>query len=127
VRKVVPIDCVVGVSCESVGRRALRGASGADYVAVGAIFPTRQKVDHVLAGMDVLRPARRLTGPVPLVAIGGIDLQNVASVVRAGADSVAVIGAVILQPDVTRAAADMVAAIDRAAKEREHHDQEPAG
>ncbi len=127
VRKVVPIDCVVGVSCESVDDVRCAVASGADYVAVGAIFPTRQKVDHVLAGMDVLRQARRLAGPVPLVAIGGIDLQNVASVVNAGADSVAVIGAVILQPDVTRATADMVAAIDRAAKEREHHDQEPAG
>ena len=50
-------------------------------------------------------------GAIPLVAIGGIDLQNVSTVIEAGADAVAVIGAVVMQPDVRRAAADMAAAI----------------
>ena len=122
-RRVLPMDAIVGVSCEDSDdvRRAM--AEGADYVAVGAVFPTLQKADHVLTGLDVVKQARVLVGSVPLVAIGGINLRNVASVIEAGADSVAVIGAVILQPDVRQAAADMVAAI-RSAKEGGHHDEE---
>jgi thiamine-phosphate pyrophosphorylase len=125
VRGVLPLNAIVGVSCEDVEdvRRAVAG--GADYIAVGAIFPTLQKVDHVLAGLDVLREARELVGSIPLVAIGGITLQNVVGVIDAGADSVAVIGAVILQPDVRQAAAQMVATIQDA-KERGQHGQEPA-
>jgi thiamine-phosphate pyrophosphorylase len=79
----------------------------------------------VLAGLDVLRESRELVGSIPLVAIGGITLQNVVGVIDAGADSVAVIGAVILQPDVRQAAAQMVATIQDA-KERGQHGQEPA-
>jgi len=125
VRRVLPLNAIVGVSCEDVEdvRRAV--ADGADYIAVGAVFPTLQKADHALAGLDVLRESRGLVGSLPLVAIGGINLQNVVGVIDAGADSVAVIGAVILQPDVRKAAAQMVATI-RDAKERGHHGQEPA-
>ncbi len=118
VRRILPIDTVVGLSCENAAdvRRALE--EGADCLAVGAVFPTSQKADHVLAGLDVLREARVIAGSVPLVAIGGIDLLNVASVVEAGADSVAVIGAVILQPDVQQAAAEMAQAIEKAKEAR---------
>lgn len=118
VRRILPIDSVVGVSCENAAdvRRAL--SEGADCIAVGAVFSTAQKADHVLAGLDVVREARAIVGSVPLVAIGGINLQNVADVVGAGADSVAVVGAVILQPDVRRAAAEMVEAIERAKEAR---------
>jgi len=125
VRRVLPLNAIVGVSCENVEdvRRAV--ADGADYIAVGAIFPTLQKADHVLAGLDVLRESHELVGSIPLVAIGGITLQNVAGVIDAGADSVAVIGAVILQPDVRLAAVRMVEAIQDA-KERGQHGQEPA-
>jgi thiamine-phosphate pyrophosphorylase len=125
VRGVLPLNAIVGVSCEDAEdvRRAVAG--GADYIAVGAIFPTLQKADHVLAGLDVLRQSRELVGSIPLVAIGGITLQNVVGVIAAGADSVAVIGAVILQPDVRQAAAQLVATIQDA-KERGQHGQEPA-
>ncbi len=126
VRRLLPIDTVVGVSCddsESISR-ALEG--GADYIAVGAVFPTTQKAGALPLGLEVVTSARRQVGSVPLVAIGGIDLQNVAGVIDAGADSVAVIGAVIMQPDVRRAAAEMNEAI-RSALERGHeHEQRPA-
>lgn len=125
VRRVLPLNAIVGVSCEDVENVRRAVADGADYIAVGAVFPTLQKADHVLAGLDVLRESRELVGSIPLVAIGGINLQNVAGVIDAGADSVAVIGAVILQPDVRQAAAQMVATI-RDAKERGQHGQDPA-
>jgi len=81
------------------------------------VFPTSQKADYVLSGLESVGSARAQVGSIPLVAIGGIDLQNVASVIEAGADAVAVIGAVVMQPDVRYAAAEMAAAI-RTARER---------
>lgn len=118
VRRILPIGAIVGVSCENVSDVRHATGAGADYIAVGAVFPTEQKADHVLVGLNVLRDARGLVGSIPLVAIGGITTQNVTSVVDAGADAVAVIGAVIMQPDVRRAAAEMVATIQRAKEAR---------
>ncbi len=111
VRKLLPVDTLVGVSCsdrESV-LRALE--QGADYVAVGAVFPTSQKQDVVVTGLDLVRWARRHVGCTPLVAIGGIGLGNVHEVVRAGADCVAVISAVVSQPDVRQAAVNLTQTI----------------
>jgi thiamine-phosphate pyrophosphorylase len=116
VRRVVPMATIVGVSCASVDevRRALD--DGADYIAVGAVFPTTQKAEAAVVGLDLLRQARRLVGDVPLVAIGGINLANVAAVIDAGADAVAVIGAVAGRPDVAIAAREMSDAIEERRK-----------
>jgi thiamine-phosphate pyrophosphorylase len=67
-----------------------------DVVAVGPVFSTRSKANpEPVVGLELVRQARRLTGSHrPLVAIGGIDHRNLASVVEAGADMVAVLGAV---------------------------------
>ena len=126
VRRLLRIDTVVGVSCDDAGSVSRAMADGADYIAVGAVFPTSQKAGAVPVGLEVVTSAREQVGSIPLVAIGGINLQNVASVIDAGADAVAVIGAVILQPDVRRAAAEMAAAIRSAGERGQHHEQEPA-
>jgi len=91
---------LVGVSCYDSIERALQAeADGADYVAFGAMFPSRVKPDAVRASPALLATARaRLR--VPVVAIGGIDLDNAASVLRAGADSLAVISALYAAPDI---------------------------
>ena len=68
-------------------------SGGADYVAVGRMFPTESKSNTRPAGLETLRQVRE-TAHAPLVAIGGITEENVESVVEAGADAVAVIGAV---------------------------------
>ena len=68
-------------------------SGGADYVAVGRMFPTESKSNTRPAGLETLRRVRE-TAQAPLVAIGGITEENVESVVAAGADAVAVIGAV---------------------------------
>jgi len=91
---------IIGVSCYdrlSSARSAVD--AGADYVAFGAFFPSRVKPDTVLADIELLRQARaELT--VPLVAIGGITLQNSAQLVRAGADALAVISALFNAADI---------------------------
>jgi len=78
--------------------------SSADYIAVGPIFPTSSKEnpDRVV-GLDGLRDARKATHK-PLVAIGGITLDNSRAVIEAGADSVAVISALVGAHDIRKRA-----------------------
>ena len=97
-RRLLPAGTVLGVSTHDVGqaRRAL--ADGADYVAVGSIFPTGTKAGFQLVGPEMVRNLRPEV-PVPLVGIGGITLDNAEQVVQAGADAVAVISAVCAAPE----------------------------
>lgn len=71
-----------------------------DYVAFGPIFPTATKVDpDPVVGIEKLRAVRSELIGRPLVAIGGINAGNVGSVLAAGADSAAMIGAILTPPD----------------------------
>jgi thiamine-phosphate pyrophosphorylase len=85
-------DAVVGVSTHNEEQVVEAERGVADYVAVGPVFGTATKLDaEPMVGLEGVRRARSLTRK-PLVAIGGITLENARSVVDAGADSVAVIG-----------------------------------
>lgn len=88
---------------------------GVDYVAVGAVFPTTTvgKGARQAIGLDGIRQARDLT-TLPLVAIGGINESNVADVIQAGADCVAVISAVTMADDPEAAARRLVDTIETA-------------
>jgi len=113
-RRLLRPGMILGVSThdESQARRARD--DGADYVAVGSIFPTGSKPGFRLVGPDLIRRVRRELD-LPLVAIGGITLDNVAEVIQAGADAVAVISAVCAASDPTAATHGFLAAI-RAAR-----------
>ncbi|MGZ5092668.1 MAG: thiamine phosphate synthase [Burkholderiales bacterium] len=103
-RRALGHEKVVGVSCYNELALALSAqASGADYVAFGSFFPSRIKPGAVHAPLDLLIDARRQLN-VPIVAIGGITVENGASLVAAGASALAVISALFQAPDVTRAA-----------------------
>jgi thiamine-phosphate pyrophosphorylase len=84
---------ILGVSTHDEDQAGAAVTAGADYVAVGSIFPTTSRVDFQLVGTDLIRRVRSAV-PVPLVAIGGITADNAAEVIRAGADGVAVISAI---------------------------------
>lgn len=89
---------LLGASCHAsleAARAAV--AAGADHVAFGALFASRTKPQAMRAPLSILREARTLG--VPLVAIGGIDADNAAEAIRAGADAIAVISAVFDAPD----------------------------
>jgi thiamine-phosphate pyrophosphorylase len=91
------------------------GEAGADYVAFGAIFPTATKAAPTRAEPEILT-AWSFATTVPCVAIGGIDAENCAPLVRAGADFLAVSAAVFNHVDGPAAGvAAMNAAIARAA------------
>lgn len=87
---------LVGVSTHGDVQVAEANNGEADYVAVGPVFATSTKLNaEPIVGLDGVRRARALTTK-PLVAIGGITRQNVRSVMAAGADSVAVIGGLLV-------------------------------
>jgi thiamine-phosphate pyrophosphorylase len=97
-RRLLRPGMILGVSTHDAGqaRRAL--ADGADYIAVGSMFPTGTKPGFQLVGPDLIRRVRPEIA-IPLVAIGGITEDNCEEVVSAGADAVAVISAVCAAAD----------------------------
>lgn len=97
-------DAQIGVTCHNSRHLAMEAAeAGADYVAFGAYFPTTtKKVEHQ-ADLETLEMWSQFT-EVPCVAIGGITPDNAKAVVDAGADFIAVSGAVWNHPDSPAAA-----------------------
>ena len=97
-RCLLPAGTILGVSTHDVSQARRAFSDGADYIAVGSIFPTGSKAGFTLVGTDLLRRIRPEI-PVPLVGIGGITEANAEQVIVAGADAVAVISAVCAAPD----------------------------
>ncbi len=94
-RELIGPGKILGVSTHSDAQLLSARDSVVDYVAIGPVFSTSTKVDaEPVVGVDGVRRARELTTK-PLVAIGGISLLNARMVLEAGADSVAVISAVL--------------------------------
>ena len=107
-RRLLPIDKLLGCSVTSADQAAAAETEGADYIAAGAIYPTSSKEAVEVIGLEGLRLIKKKV-KLPLVAIGGITQANAAEVVAAGADSVAVISA-ILQARSPEEAARQIAA-----------------
>jgi thiamine-phosphate pyrophosphorylase len=98
-RGLVGKDKLVGVSTHSVEQFHAAAATSADYIAIGPIFPTSSKVNpDPVVGTELIRRVRGLTAK-PIVAIGGITVENAASVIDAGADCLAVISDVLRAAD----------------------------
>ena len=114
-RRLLSPGMILGVSTHDENQARLARDDGADYVAVGSMFPTGSKAGFRLVGPDLVRRVRPEIR-VPLVAIGGVTTDNVAEVIRAGADAVAVISAVCAAPDPAAAARAFLEAI-RTARE----------
>ena len=95
---------IIGVSCyNDLSRAQSAAAQGADYVAFGSFFASSVKPGAVRAPLALLREARQRLR-LPVVAIGGITLDNAGALIRAGADAVAVISALFDAPDIEIAA-----------------------
>ena len=92
-------DLTLGVTCHDSRELAFAaGEDGADYVAFGAFFPTETKLAPTRADPEILRWWSEIA-ELPSVAIGGISAENCAPLVQAGADFLAVIGAVWNHPE----------------------------
>ncbi len=93
-RKLLPMDKILGRSTRTVDQAVAAESEGADYIAVGSMYPTQSKEAAQIVGPERLRQIRQAVA-LPLVAIGGINQDNAAEVMAAGADSLAVISAVL--------------------------------
>ncbi len=107
-RRLLGPDKVLGVSVENGAQARQAEADGADYVAIGPIYEARgTKTDAgPPVGPQAIAEMRRHTR-LPVVAIGGIKAQHVAEAVRAGADGLAVVSAVVAAPDIEAAAREL--------------------
>jgi len=102
-RKILGKEKIIGISVETVEQALKAVEGGADYLGIGPIYPTATKPDAGKAlGIAKLKEIRESVN-IPIVAIGGINENNLEEVLRAGADGVAVISAVVSAPDITEA------------------------
>lgn len=95
-REILGQDVIIGFSTHSIEQARRASDLPVDYIALGPIFPTRSKIQPDAAlGLKGLRKVRSAIGDKPLVAIGGINFENLLAVFEAGADSAAIIGSII--------------------------------
>jgi thiamine-phosphate pyrophosphorylase len=95
-RKLLGANAAIGYSTHNIEQAIAATKLPIDYLAIGPIFATTSKSDTApVLGLEGLRAVRRAIGAFPLVAIGGITSANAADVIAAGADSVAVISALL--------------------------------
>ena len=102
---------IVGVSAQTVEQALLAEKHGADYLGVGAVFPTGSKDDADDVSYDTLNAICQAVS-IPVVAIGGINRDNVARLADSGICGVAVISAIYGAPDIRAAAQELKAATE---------------
>jgi thiamine-phosphate pyrophosphorylase len=102
---------LIGLSITDAAQLAGADAAAADYLGVGAVFPTGSKSDAQPTGLALLGAARSRAEGRPIVAIGGITIDNAAEAVAAGADVVAVISAIAAAWDPGYAATELLARV----------------
>ena len=106
-RQIAPPGFIIGVSVSTVEEAILAVQEGADYVALSPVFSTGSKPDAGPGhGLVLLREIWRNVS-VPVIAIGGINRENIPDVIAAGANGVAVISAIVGATDITAAARDL--------------------
>jgi thiamine-phosphate pyrophosphorylase len=106
-RQLAPPGFIIGVSVGTAEEAAEAEREGADYVALSPTFPTASKDNAGPGlGLDRLREIRGAVS-IPVIAIGGINRQNVRDVIAAGADGIAVISAVVAHPEIAAAAREL--------------------
>lgn len=99
-------DKIIGVSAQTVEQAVLAEKHGADYLGVGAVFPTGSKADAQEVSHDTLRAICRAVR-IPVIAIGGIGCGNVAELAGTGICGVAVISAIFAQKDIMSATKEL--------------------
>lgn len=106
VRALLGPDKILGVSAQTVEQAVLAEKSGADYLGVGAVFPTGSKADAVEVSHNTLREICSAVS-IPVVAIGGITRDNISQLAGSGICGIAVISAIFAQVDIRTASADL--------------------
>ena len=106
VRKKLGKDKIIGVSAQTVEQAVMAEKHGADYLGVGAVFPTSSKDDAQEVDYETLKAICQAVR-IPVIAIGGINTQNVDRLKGSGICGVAVISAIFAQEDIKEAAKEL--------------------
>lgn len=106
VRKKIGPNRILGVSAQTVEQALLAQQAGADYLGVGAVFPTGTKDDADAVSIQTLGEICRAVS-IPVVAIGGIGQHNVMQLAGSGICGIAVVSAIYAQPDIQNAASTL--------------------
>ena len=107
VRRIIGGDKILGVSAQTVEQAVTAEKHGADYLGVGAVFPTGSKDDAAEVSYDTLKAichAVKIPVKIPVIAIGGITEDNVAELSKSGICGIAVISALYAKEDIKSAA-----------------------
>lgn len=110
-RAILGKNAIIGFSTHTLDQALAAIKLPVDYIAFGPIFQTKTKLDpDAVVGLDGLKRVREAIGDFPMVAIGGINRENLQSVFDAGAGSAAMIGAIVADPSaIERRMADLLA------------------
>lgn len=112
-RKIAGDSLIIGISAESVDDALRAEQEGADYIGISPVFSTPTKTDIAPPlGLEGVRQIRALVD-IPLVGIGGINLDNAESVLAAGADGIAMVSAIVSAADPAGAAKKLKTLIDQ--------------
>ena len=103
IRQKVPKDFIIGATAKTVEQAQDAEKAGADYLGVGAVFPSPSKKNVIRITLGQLKDIC-LSVSIPTVAIGGINLENVMEIQGCGMDGIAVISAIFAADDIQNAA-----------------------
>ena len=106
VRKRLGPDKIIGVSAQTVEQALKAQEHGADYLGVGAVFPTGSKADATEVSHQTLKEICEAVD-IPVIAIGGITKENVSELKESGICGIAVISAIFAQKDIRKAATEL--------------------
>ena len=106
VRALIGDEKIMGVSAQTVEQALLAEEQGADYLGVGAVFPTDSKEDAEIIDLKVFEEICKVV-KIPVVAIGGITKENIDRLKGMGAKGVALISAIYGQNDIKRATTEL--------------------
>ncbi len=98
-RKVAGPEMIIGATVRSPEQARLAQEAGADYLGAGAVFPSTTKSSAPVIGLDNLREIKKAVS-IPVVAIGGISMENISRVMEVGADGAAIVSAVVGAQDI---------------------------
>ena len=113
VREKLGPDKIIGVSAQTVEQAVLAEKRGADYLGVGAVFHTGSKDDAVVVSHETLKAICEAVS-IPVIAIGGISVNNVSELAGSGIVGIAVISAIFAAKDIKKATEDLKAKTARA-------------
>jgi thiamine-phosphate pyrophosphorylase len=107
VKTIVGYDMIIGVSANTLEEALLAEKQGADYVGIGAVYPTDTKQDADYVTLDDLRSIRKAIS-IPIVGIGGINEENVVEVMGTNIEGVAIVSAILGKQDIKNATEELL-------------------